>query len=100
MPAYTIRVELHDANWQHYVDMARDLATKGITDVITADDGTSYKMSPAEYTYVGSGSIDDVLNAVKASAALTGKRSAVFVTEATRRKWIGLEPSQPMRRTG
>jgi hypothetical protein len=100
MSAYTIRVELHDANWQHYVDMARDLATKGITDVITADDGASYKMSPAEYNYVGPGSIDDVLNAVKASAATTGKRHAAFVTEATRRKWTGLEAVQPARRTG
>jgi len=100
MPAYTIRVELHDANWQHYVDMAKDLATKGITDVITADDGISYRLSPAEYNHVGTASIDDVLNTVKTSAARTGKSHAVFVTEATRRKWVGLEPTQPMRRAG
>jgi hypothetical protein len=97
MSSFTIRVELHDANWQHYVDMARDLATKGITDVIVADSGTSYKLPPAEYNYVGNGSADDVLEAAKASAAKTGRRYAVFVTEATRRTWIGLEPLQGRR---
>ena len=97
MSSFTIRVELHDANWQHYVDMAKDLATKGITDVIAADNGTSYKMSPAEYNYVGNASADGVLEAVKASAAKTGKRYAVLVTEATRRTWIGLEPIQARR---
>ncbi len=97
MSSYTIRVELHDANWQQYVDMARDLATKGITDVIVADNGTSYKLPPAEYNYVGSASADDVLEAAKASAAETGRRYAVFVTEATRRTWIGLEVLQARR---
>jgi hypothetical protein len=91
MAQYIIRVELHDALWQHYVDMAKDLATKGITDVIAASDGNSYKMSPAEYNYVGSENIDAVFEAVRASATKTGKRNAVFVTEATRTKWIGLE---------
>ena len=91
MAQFIIRVELHDALWQHYVDMAKDLATKGITDVITADNGNRYKMCPAEYSYVGSEGIDAVFNAVQASATKTGKRHAVFVTEATRTKWIGLE---------
>jgi hypothetical protein len=97
MASFTIRVELHDANWQHYVDMAKDLASKGITDVIVADNGTSYKTAPAEYNYVGNTSADDVLEAAKASAAKTGKRYAVFVTEATRRTWVGFEPIQARR---
>jgi hypothetical protein len=91
MSSFTIRVELHDANSQHYVDMAKDLARQGITDVITADNGTSYTMSPAEYNYIGNASADDVLEAVKASAAKTGRRYAVFVTEAIRRTWVGLQ---------
>jgi hypothetical protein len=99
MALYIIRVELHDATWQHYVDMAKDLATKGITDVIVASNGNSYKMSPAEYNYVGPENIEAVLNAVKASAAKTGKRHAVFVTEANQTKWEGLQIMQA-RRTG
>jgi hypothetical protein len=97
MAHYIIRVELHDATWQHYVDMARDLATRGISDVITADGGSRYRMSPAEYNYVGPENIDAVLNAVQTSAAKTGRRHAVFVTEATRTKWIGLEQVQARR---
>jgi hypothetical protein len=90
MALFIIRVELHDAQWQHYVDMARDLATKGITDEILASDGNVYKMSPAEYNYSGSESIDAVLSSAQASAAKTGKRHAVFVTQAQQTKWNGL----------
>jgi hypothetical protein len=97
MSSYTIRVELHDAIWQNYTSMAADLATKGITDLITADDGTHYKLSPAEYNYVGPGSLDDVFNTVTAAATKTGKRHAVFVTEAQRRKWQGLAVAQTRR---
>lgn len=91
MALYIIRVELKDAQWQHYVDMAKDLASKGITDVIAASDGNSYKMSPAEYNYSGNEGIDAVLNAAKASAAKTGKKHAVFVTQAATTKWTGLD---------
>ena len=97
MSSFTIRVELHDATWQNYVNLAADLAKQGVTDVITADNGTAYKMSPAEYNYDGAVSIDDVLNAVDAAAARTGKQHAVFVTEATQRKWRGLQTVQARR---
>ncbi len=97
MSHYIIRVELHDALWQHYVDMARDLASKGITDLIAASNGNSYKLPPAEYNYLGTESIDIVLGAVQASATKTGKRFAVFVTEATQTRWIGLNTVQSRR---
>jgi hypothetical protein len=97
MSLFIIRVELHEANWQHYVEMAKDLASKGITDVITADNGNSYKMSPAEYNYIGTESLETVLEAVKTCAAKTGKRYAVFVTEAKQTKWIGLDVVQARR---
>jgi hypothetical protein len=97
MASFTIRVELHDATWQNYINLAADLAKQGVTDVITADDGTTYKMSPAEYNYDGAASIDDVLNAVGAAAARTGKKHAVFVTQSTQRKWRGLQAVQQRR---
>ncbi len=97
MASFTIRVELHDANWQHYVDMAKDLASKGITDEIAADNGTRYKMPPAEYNYDGNASIESVHNAAVASAQKTGRRHAVLVTEALRRRWVGLEQLQARR---
>jgi preprotein translocase subunit SecD len=97
MSSFTIRVELHDANWQHYTDLANDLARKGVTDLITSSDGVSYKMSPGEYNYEGNATIDDVLTAVRESANKTGRANAVFVTEAVRRKWIGLPQAQSRR---
>jgi hypothetical protein len=96
MPYFSIRVELQDGNAQHYVDMANDLARKGITDVVTSRDGTLYKMSQAEYIYEGNASIDDVLNAVRASANKTGRTNAVFVTQAIHWKWIGLAAVQSL----
>jgi hypothetical protein len=89
MSMFTVRVELHSATWQDYTNLAKDLAVKGITDVITADDGKRYKMPPAEYNYVGNESIDAVYNAAVASAVGTGRNHAVLVSEAVRRKWMG-----------
>jgi hypothetical protein len=97
MAHYIIRVELHDATWQDYVEMAGDLAGKGITDLILGSDGNTYRLSPAEYNYIGSEPIDAVLSAVRASASKTGKRHAVFVTEASCTRWIGLEVVQARR---
>lgn len=91
MSMFTIRIELHNASWQNYVDMANDLATKSITDVIVSDNGTAYKMPPAEYNYVGNASIDDVYSTAQWAANRTGKANAILVSEATRRKWNGLE---------
>jgi len=97
MSSYTIRVELHNATWQNYADLAKDLAAKGITDLITASDGVTYKMSPAEYNYEGDATTETVLNSVKASANKTGCSSAVFVTQANQRMWNGLQPVQARR---
>lgn len=90
MASFTIRVELHDATWDNYVALAKDLASKGITDVIKADNGTRYRMPPAEYNYEGNTTIADVYAAANASAATTGRRHAVLVTESVRRQWGGL----------
>jgi hypothetical protein len=97
MAMFIIRAELHDATGQDYTTLAADLAAKGITDVIRASNGNDYKMSPGEYNYTGSEAIDAVLNAVQASANRTGRRNAVFVTEAQLTKWNGLPVVQSRR---
>jgi hypothetical protein len=98
MTMFIIRVELHEATRQNYIDLANDLATKGITDVITGDNGNSYKMSPGEYNYIGDANIDAVLGAVQTSAAKTGRGYAVFVTQASQTKWLGLPIVEARRR--
>lgn len=90
MNRYTIRVELHDATWQQYATLAQQLAARSIIDVIVADSGIRYKLPPAEYNYVGSDDIDAIMAKCKASAAATGCKFAVLVTQALLQKWEGL----------
>jgi hypothetical protein len=97
MSAFSIRVELHQATWQDYENLANDLLRQGITRTITADNGGTYHLPPAEYNYQGNATIDAVLNAASASAQKTGRRHAVFVTEASQRKWVGLDLVQARR---
>jgi hypothetical protein len=87
----TVRVELHYANAQNYVDLASDLARYGIVDEITASDGNTYKLPPAEYNYEGAAGADAVLNTAREAANRTGRSNAVVVSESTRRTWLGLE---------
>lgn len=91
MARYTIRIELHDATWDNYVQMAKHLAAQGITDVISSDEGVRYKMPPAEYAYDGSATRAQVLEMAKSSAAKVVRAYAVLVTESAGRTWHGLE---------
>jgi hypothetical protein len=88
---FSIRVELHNANWSDYVKLAESLSRVGITDIITADNGVRYKLPPAEYNYVGNSTLDRVYEAAKTAAASTGRTYAVVANEATRRMWVGLD---------
>jgi hypothetical protein len=90
MAKFTIRVELHNATWQNYADLAKNLAARGIVDVIRADDGTWYKMPPAEYNYEGNATRDQVLETTKTCTAAVVRSFAVMVTEANGRAWHGL----------
>lgn len=90
MTTCTIRVELHDANWVDYTNLATYLSNNGITDVIVADDGQRYKMSPGHYNYNGWKTFDQVYNDAVACAIMVGKRYAVTASLTTATKWVGL----------
>lgn len=90
MAQFTIRVELHKASWDDYVQLATELAKKNITDVITAGDGTRYKMPPAEYQCHGELSSEQVHDIVDTCANMTGKAHAILVTQSAGRFWSGL----------
>ena len=91
MAIFTIRVELHNAQLSHYLALAKSLQASGIVDVVKDDtSGVLYKMSPGEYSYVGNATLDTVFNACTAAANATGLKNAVFVSECSARKWIGL----------
>ncbi|MDU4241112.1 MAG: hypothetical protein E7I21_10980 [Limosilactobacillus fermentum] len=94
MARYTIRIELHGATWDDYEEMYRHLAAQGITDIIASDNGVSYKMPPAEYSYEGNATRTQVLEMAKSSASKVVASYAVLVTESSGRTWHGLDKVQ------
>lgn len=94
MPAFTTRVELHNASYSDYETLHAAMARRGFSRLITSDDGVTYQLPTAEYERSGNLTAQQVLDAAKAAAAETGKSFAVLVTEATRRMWHGLAQVQ------
>ena len=90
MANFTVRVELHQAEWTDYEQLHAAMEQKGFSRQITADNGTTYHMPWAEYTGSGSLSSMQVLDIARAAAVSTGKSNAVLVTEAASRAWAGL----------
>ena len=90
MANFTVRVELHNAQWSDYDQLHAAMEQKGFSRQITSDDGKTYQMPWAEYNGSANLSSAQVRDIAKAAADTTGKQNAVFVTEAVTRAWIGL----------
>ena len=91
MANFTVRVELHQANYADYETLHTAMEQKGFSRLITADNGQTYHMPWAEYNGSGNLSSAEVRNIARTAANTTGKNNAVFVTEAQSRAWIGLQ---------
>ena len=91
MADFTIRIVLSDATWDQYEEMYEHLADVGITDLITSDNGTTYRMPPAEYNYQGDATRAQVLELAKDAAAKVVRKYSVLVTESKGRTWHSLE---------
>jgi len=91
MANFTVRVELHQATYADYDTLHAAMEQKGFSRFITADDGQIYHMPWAEYNGSGNLSCAEVRDIARAAANTTGKSNAVFVSESTRRAWIGLK---------
>lgn len=89
MARFTVRVELHDATWEHYKKLYEMMARQGFTDVITTTSG-SVKMPPGEYNIEGSFTKEQVLEKAKVASAAVVRTYAVLVTESNGRTWYGL----------
>lgn len=88
---FTIRIELHGANASHYADLARKLAAVGITDTIRGDNGTLYKLPPAEYNSDANVSIETMRQTCTGIAGTVVASFAVLVTKGDQRAWQGLQ---------
>lgn len=90
MANFTVRVELHHAEWADYERLHAAMQQKGFSRQITSDDGKKYHMPWAEYNGAGNLTSSQVRDIARGAADSTGKQNAVFVTEAVSRAWIGL----------
>ncbi len=90
MARFTVRTELHDADWDDYALLHQQMAAQGFTNTIVTDSG-KLKMPPAEYNYDGTATKEQVLAKAKVAANGIVKSYAVLVTESAGRTWYGLE---------
>lgn len=90
MAHFTVRIELHHAEWTDYDQLHAAMEQKGFSRQITSDDGRTYQMPWAEYNGTGNLTSVQVRDIAKEAADSIGKQNAVFVTEAASRAWIGL----------
>ncbi|MGH9436332.1 MAG: type V toxin-antitoxin system endoribonuclease antitoxin GhoS [Candidatus Acidiferrales bacterium] len=90
MAQFTIRVELHEAQWTDYDTLHAAMARQGFSRLVTADDGRSYQLPWAEYNGTAALTSMQVLGAAQTAANSTGKKNSVLVTESKSRAWSGL----------
>ena len=98
MNRYMIRVLMNDAEWGHYNELAAALQAFGIVDVIEAEDGAWYELPPAEYTYVGAATPEQVRHTVASTVSLIRPGFQVVVSQCSRVVWQGLQRVSPARR--
>lgn len=91
MARFTVRVELHDATWQQYVELHEHMSAEGFTNQIASDDGARYELPPAEYNFEGNATKEQVLAKARTAAAKVVRAYAVLVTESLGRTWYGLK---------
>jgi len=90
MAQFTVRVELHDAQWTDYDTLHAAMERHGFSRLITADDGRTYQLPWAEYNASGNLTSMQVLGIAQNAANTTGRKNSVLVTEAKTRAWSSL----------
>ena len=94
MATFITRVELHDAQYQDYVNLHAQMGSEGFTNTITSGQGITYRLPPAEYRLESNLECSQVLQKAKRAAGQTGKSYAAVVTESSGCTWTGLERVQ------
>ena len=90
MPAFTTRVELHNAIWSDYENLHKQMKQQGFSQTIRSDDGIVYELPPAEYDISANITRSDVIKRAKTAVAATSKSGAILITESAGRTWHGL----------
>jgi hypothetical protein len=85
MAQFTVRVELHDAQWADYNALHAAMGRQGFSRLIRGDDGGIYQLPWAEYDRDVNLTSAQVLAAAQNAANATGRRYSLLVTEAKNR---------------
>jgi hypothetical protein len=90
MPAFTTRIELHDATSANYEKLHEEMEARGFSREIKGRDGTWKQLPTAEYNLTGDFTRSDVLDKADAAIAAIRKTGMTLVTESAGRTWRNL----------
>jgi hypothetical protein len=93
MVDFTVRVELHGAEWEDYDALRVEMEAEGFASTIRGSDGTGYELPAGEYAISGDTTRQQILTRARLAAERSGYNCAVLVTESAGRAWCGLDPA-------
>lgn len=93
MAEFTVRVELHGAEWEDYDALRTEMLAEGFAATIAGSGGAAYELPAGEHAFSGEFARQQVLARARAAADRTGFSYAVLVTESAGRSWSGLDPA-------
>lgn len=92
MAEFTVRVEVHGAEWEDYYALRVEMEAEGFAATVTGSGG-AYDLPAGEYACAGELTRQQVLARARRAADRTGYGYAVLVTESAGRAWSGLDPA-------
>jgi hypothetical protein len=92
MAEFTVRVELHGAEWEDYDALRVEMGAEGFSATVQGSGGMAYELPAGEYAVTADATRQQVLARVKRGADRSGFSYVVLVTESVGRAWWGLEP--------
>jgi hypothetical protein len=93
MADFTVRVELHGAEWEDYDALRVEMEAEGFSAAVRGSAGMAYELPAGEYAVSGDVTRQQVLARARRGAGRSGFNYAVLVTESAGRAWWGLEPA-------
>ena len=93
MADFTVRVELHGAEWEDYDALRAEMEADGFSATVQESGGMAYELPAGEYVLSGELTRPQVLARARRGADRSGCSYAILVTESAGRAWCGLEPT-------
>ena len=93
MTEFTVRVELHGAEWEDYDALRVEMLAEGFAATVSGSGGAAYELPAGEYACSGELTRQQVLARARLAADRTAFGYSVLVTESVGRTWSGLDPA-------